>query len=137
MKYMIMVYGSQQDYAAMGGAPSAEAAWSAADLEAMGEFMASLGADLTASGELLETRGLAAPARARRIQVVDGAPVVTDGPYPETTEVLAGYWIVECDAERATEIATRLLGSPGPGGGAEHSVVDIRPLIDSRDELRG
>ena len=51
---------------------------------------------------------------ARRVQLQNGVPVVTDGPYPETQEVLAGYTIVECASfDRATEIAARLR-QPGP-----------------------
>lgn len=53
---------------------------------------------------------------ARRIRLRDGAPVVTDGPYPKSGEVLAGYWIVECESfDRATQIAARLTAIPGPG----------------------
>jgi hypothetical protein len=61
--------------------------------------------------------------------------VVTDGPYAETQEVLAGYWIVECDSfDRATEIATELSNCPGPAY-ASASVIDVRPIAESRDEL--
>ena len=92
--------------------------------------------ELSESGELVETRGLTAPVHARRIQTRDGAPVVTDGPYAETTEVLAGYWIVECDSfDRATEIAARLARCPGPPGVAERAFADVRPIADSQAEL--
>ena len=81
----------------------------------MGAFMESFNKDLVESGELVETRALSAPVHARRIRLQEGVPVVTDGPYAETTEVLAGYWIVECDSfDRATEIAARLTSCPGP-----------------------
>jgi hypothetical protein len=56
-----------------------------------------------------------------------GVPVVTDGPYAETQEVLAGYWIVECESfDRATEIAARLSTGPGPA-----SIIDVRPIMGS------
>jgi hypothetical protein len=140
VKYMILIYGSQQDYdvltgkaALAGGAP----AWSAKDVEAMHAFMESFNKDLAESGELVETRGLTAPVHARRIQLQGGVPVVTDGPYPETQEVLAGFWIVECESfDRATEIAARLSDAPGPEHvRASSPVVDVRPVADSRDEL--
>ena len=51
---------------------------------------------LEESGELVETRALAPPVHTRRIQLQGGVPVTTDGPYAETQEVLAGYWIVDC-----------------------------------------
>ena len=46
-----------------------------------------------------------------------GAPVVTDGPFPEAKEFLAGYWIVDVESEeRAIEIAAEASAAPGPGG---------------------
>ena len=65
-----------------------------------------------------------------------GAPVVTDGPYAESEEVLAGYWIVECASlDRATEIGTRLTEAPGPEHVRDRGYVDLRPLAESREEL--
>ena len=91
MKYLILMYGSQQDYDAMAGnAGPGEPAWSAADFAAMGAFMESFGQDLAESGELVDAQGLTAPVHTRRIRLREGAPVVTDGPYAETEEVLAG-----------------------------------------------
>jgi hypothetical protein len=90
-------YASQQDYDAMAGEPTATSAWSAEDFAAMGAFMESFTKDLAESGELVESRGLAAPVHTRRVRLHNGVPVVTDRPYAEPNEVLAGYWIVECD----------------------------------------
>jgi hypothetical protein len=137
MKYMILAYGSQQDYDGMAGnAPDGGSAWSAADFAAMGAFMESFSQDLAESGELVETRGLTAPVHARRIRLQDGVPVVTDGPYAETQEVLAGYWIVECDSfDRATEIAARLSKVPAPAHVAARAFADVRPIAEGRDQL--
>src|SRR5215467_6278621 len=137
MKYMILLYGSQQDYDALTGTQvPGKPAWGAEDFAAMGAFMTEFTKGLAESGELVDTRGLTAPVHARRIQLADGVPVVTDGPYAETQEVLAGYWIVDCESfDRATEIAAGLANTPGPAGAAERAVVDVRPLADSRDEL--
>jgi hypothetical protein len=137
MKYMILVYGSQQDYDSMAGkAADGKPAWSAADFAALGGFMESFAKDLAESGELVETRGLTAPVHTRRIQLRDDVPVVTDGPYAETQEVLAGYWIVDCASfDRATEIAARLTRVPGPRHVGENEVIDIRPIAESRHEL--
>lgn len=136
MKYMILIYGSQRDYDGMVGKANSTPAWSPADFAAMGTFMESFNSDLVASGELVETRGLAAPIHARRIRQQNGVPVVTDGPYAETTEVLAGYWIVECDSfDRATAIAARLASCPGPAGVADAAYADVRPIMESRNEL--
>ena len=139
MKYMILVYGSQQDYDSMAGQAAPDRpAWSAEDFAALGAYMESFAKDLAESGELVETRGLTAPVHARRIQLRNGVPVVTNGPYAESQEVLAGYWIVECDSfDRATEIAARLTKIPGPGRLRERALVDVRPIADSRAELDG
>ncbi len=135
MKYMIMLYGSQQDYDILAGKPTDRSAWSADDVAAMHAFMESWHKELVESGEFVDGQGLAAPVHARRIQLSNGVPVVTDGPYPETQEVLAGYTIVECDSfDRATEIAGRLAECPHPGDPSTE-FVDVRPIIESPGEL--
>ena len=136
MKYMILVYGSQQGYDALSGDGAGQQAWSAEDISKLGAFLEKFTADLAESGELVEARGLAAPVLGRRVQLRDGATVVTDGPFPETEEVLAGYWIVECAGiDRATEIAARLNQCPGPG--LPESGIVIRPVADSADDIGG
>jgi hypothetical protein len=137
MKYLILTYASQQDYDALSGKPaSGGPAWSPADFAAMSAFMESFTRELTESGELVETRGLTAPVHARRLRLQGGVPVVTDGPYAETEEVLAGYWVVECDSfDRATEIAGRLSQCPGPEGVAERAYADVRPVAESQAGL--
>jgi len=136
MKYMILTYASQRDYDAMAGKPAAKSAWSAEDFAAMGAFMASFNQELARSGELVETRGLTAPVHARRLRLQSGVPVVTDGPYAETAEVLAGYWVVECESyDRATEIAARLAACPGPEAVRAAAMADVRPVAESVAEL--
>jgi len=137
MKYMILLYGSQRDYDALTGKQvPGKPAWGAQDFAAMGAFMAEFTNGLAEAGELVETRGLTAPVHARRIVLTDGVPVVTDGPYAETQEVLAGYWVVDCESfDRATQIAARLSNCPGPAGAAANAVIDVRPVADTRDEL--
>ena len=136
MKYMILTYASQLDYDAMSGKPTNKSPWSAEDFAAMGAFMESFTKDLIESEELVETRGLTAPVHTRRIQLQSGAPVVTDGPYAETNEVLAGYWVVDCESfDRATEIATRLALCPAPPDVAGRAFADVRPVAESRDSL--
>jgi hypothetical protein len=134
---MILVYGSQRDYDGMTGKSEGDGpAWSGEDFAALGTFMESFSKDLAESGELVDTQGLSAPVHGRRIRLRSGVPVVTDGPYAETEEVLAGYWIVDCESfDRATQIATRLTSTPGPEGVAERAFVDVRPIADSRADL--
>ncbi len=138
MKYMIMLYGSQQDYDVLAGQSTDGPAWSAEDVAALHAFMEAWGEKLVESGEFVDAQGLAAPVHARRIQLRNGAPVVTDGPYPETQEVLAGYTIVECESfDRATEIAAQLANTPHPKNATlgHEWYVDVRPVADPRAEL--
>jgi hypothetical protein len=138
VKYMIMMCGSQRDYDMLAGKATDSPAWSAEEIAAMHEFMGAWNNELVESGEFVDARGLAAPVHTRRVHVRDGVPVVTDGPYAETQEVLAGYTIVECDSfDRATEIAARLAKTPHP----EHAslghewYVDVRPVEEHFGDL--
>jgi hypothetical protein len=138
VKYMILTYASQQDYDGMAGKATGKSAWSAEDFAALGTFMEKFNKDLEESGELVETRGLAAPVHTRRVGggLHRGVPVVTDGPYAETQEVLAGYWVVECGSfDRATEIAARLGKAPAPAHVAERAFADVRPIAESQADL--
>jgi hypothetical protein len=133
MKYMIMMYGSQRDYDDMTGASGS---WTPEHFAAIGAFMEKFNRDLAETGVLVDTRGLAAPVHTRRVHARDGVRVVTDGPYAETQEVLAGYWVVECDSfDHATEIALRLTECPGPPEVGERAYVDVRPIADSQGDL--
>lgn len=129
MKFMILTYGSQQDYDELTGKPGERPAWSQKDFVAMATFMRQFASELQESGELVENRGLSAPVHARRINMREGVPVVTDGPYAESQEVLAGYWIVDCDSfDRATEIAARLSSCPAPEVVRARAYADVRPI---------
>jgi hypothetical protein len=119
VKYMILVHESQQEFDAIAASPD--------ESSAIGEFLATFTGALAASGELVDTQGLAEPVHARRVQLQGGVRVVTDGPFAETEEVLAGYWIVDCSGiDRATEIAAQLLECPGPQAA---SGIEVRPLL--------
>lgn len=136
MRFMIQSFGSQRDYDALVGA--GESPWSAEEFAALGAFMDKFNKELVESGELVETRGLVAPLHTRRVQLQGGVPVVTDGPYAETEEVVAGYWVVECESlDRATEIAAMLANIPTPLGEDAQYYADVRPVADSRDDLSG
>jgi hypothetical protein len=73
-------------------------------------FMMSFNAELEKAGELVEARGLADPTSARTVTLVDGQVVVTDGPFAEAKESLAGYWVLEVpDEQRAIERAGQVV----------------------------
>jgi hypothetical protein len=138
VKYMIMLYASQQDYDLMAGKPADKPAWSQESVAAMHEFMGRWNQELIDSGEFVDAQGLAAPVHTRRIQGLrNGVPVVTDGPYPETQEVLAGYTIVECESfDRAIEIAARITKSPLPGEPTGEQYIDVRPIVEGVEDLQ-
>ncbi|GGJ83484.1 hypothetical protein GCM10011583_13950 [Streptomyces camponoticapitis] len=132
MKYLVMVQGSQADYDAMNGKGSEHSpAWSEKDMQAMFAFMGEINNDLAESGELVDANGLSAPSQTRFVGAdKDGKPVITDGPYGETKELLAGYWVLDCPSlERVTEIAARVAACPQPEGTPVYPVV-IRPIPD-------
>ncbi|MCH5677344.1 YciI family protein [Streptomyces gilvus] len=130
MKYLVMVECTQADYEGMRGkANDISPAWSQEEIQAMYAFMGALTDDLAESGEMIDAQGLVEPARTRLVAPGDdGKPVVTDGPYGETKELLAGYWVLDCASlERVTEIAERVLECPQPAGARRYPVV-IRPI---------
>lgn len=123
MKYMLMMAGSQQDWQQM-------ATWSADDIKAHILFMQTFNDSLVESGEFVDGQGLAGPEQTKVVQArPDGTPVVTDGPFPETKEFLAGYWIVDVDSEgRALELAGQISAAPGRNGSPARVPVEVRPV---------
>ena len=136
MKYMIMLYGSQQDYDVLAGRPPTGRRWSAedrGDARVHGDVPPGAGRVRRAGRRPGPERAGARPPGRR---CANGAPVVTDGPYPETQEVLAGYTIVECDSfDRATEIAAGWL-VPDPDDAAAGTWTCGR-CIDGVEDLAG
>jgi hypothetical protein len=107
--------------------------WAPEDLKAHIGFMKSLNADLRKEGTLVGAEGLASPAQARIVRAgASGAPEVTDGPFAESKEFLAGYWIVDVEsAEQAYAIAARASSAPGPGGKPMGIPIEVREVMAS------
>ncbi|MEU9137254.1 YciI family protein [Streptomyces sp. NPDC048404] len=92
--------------------------WAPDDVTAHFDYYGASTKELVASGEMVQFTGLADP-RPARIVRSDGAsaPVVTDGPFPESKEVLAGFNVIDVESEaRALEIAARISAVPDPAG---------------------
>ena len=107
--------------------------WDVADVHAHIDFQDRLNKELTESGELVDAQGLAGPELAKFV-VSDGvgAPVVTDGPFPESKELLAGYRVVDVESEqRAIEIAALVSAAPGAGGKPLREPVEVRQIMDA------
>jgi hypothetical protein len=126
MKFMLMMHAPRGtgDWAIL-------TEWKPEALEAHIGFMRDLNRQLTRSGELAGAEGLAGPGEARIVRAGrDGAPVVTDGPFAESKEFLAGYWIVDVDsAERAWEIAAQASLAPGPDGEPLYIPIEVRQVM--------
>lgn len=128
MKYMLI-----KTYAPTAYCDTFIGDWEPEEIQAHIDFQRILGEELAKSGELVDAQGLADPGQAR-IVMSDGrsAPVVTDGPFPETKEFLAGYWIVDVDSpERAVEIAAKASAAPGPGGKPIGEYIEVRPIMSA------
>lgn len=130
MRYMIMMsapYGADGEYKV--------ADWSSDDLRAHMGHMMRINRELVERGEFVDGQGLAAPNTAKIVVAgPDGAPVVTDGPFPETREFLAGFWIIDVEsAERAYEIAADASAAPGPGGRPIPIQMEVRPVMHGPD----
>ena len=82
-------------------------------------------------GELVEAVGLGGPHEAKEVRAREGGgpPVVTDGPFGEAKEYLAGFWILDVrNVERVIEIAARISTAPGKGGAPLNIPVEVRPI---------
>jgi hypothetical protein len=96
MKYLLMIYGNREKWESL---PRADWPEAIAKQEAFN-------ARYRESGELLGAYGLADAARAKLVRRANGVPAVTDGPYLETKEYLASFWLLDCESEeRAQQIA--------------------------------
>jgi hypothetical protein len=126
MKYMLMMH------APRGTGEYQIGDWSPEDFRAHIAFMHRFNQELTDAGEWVDGQGLAAPGEAKLVRAgKDGAPV-TDGPFPEAKEFLAGYWIVEVDTpERAYEIAAKASAAPGPGGAPLNMPIEVRQVMSA------
>jgi hypothetical protein len=109
--------------------------WTPEDIKAHIDFQHVLNDELIKSGELVDAQGLAGPDQAKFV-VSDGAgaPVITDGPYPESKELLAGYRMVDVESvERVLEIAARASAAPGPNGVPIQQPIEVREVLSAPD----
>jgi hypothetical protein len=109
--------------------------WTPGDIKAHIEFQQALNQELAESGELVDAQGLAGPELAKFV-VSDGsgAPVITDGPFPEAKELLAGYRMVDVEtAARAIEIAAQASAAPGLNGVPIRQPIEVREVMSAPD----
>jgi hypothetical protein len=117
VKYLILIWSN----------PASREIWEGfSDAEKREGFAvyAALREDLEASGELIVTEALADPSLTKCVSVHEGRTITSDGPFAEAKELLAGFFLVECQStERAVEIAARVPE-------AELGLVEVRPVMD-------
>jgi hypothetical protein len=120
MKYMVMMFGDQ---ATMLETRSMD--W----IKEMIEFMTQVDLDLKESGEHVMDAGLADPTQAKTVVIRDGIPIPTDGPFAESKESLAGFWVIDVEDEaRALEFASKIVAFiEGP--------VEVRQVMDAPPEF--
>ena len=105
--------------------------WKPEEITAHLDYYKALNEELVESGELVRTEVLAGPDLAKIVTSDGTAPVVTDGPFQEFKEWLAGFQVVDVDSEaRALEIAARLSAVPGPGGVPTQQPIQVRQVMD-------
>ena len=104
--------------------------WQPEDVKRMVGFMDQLNADLKARGQMVTAEGLVAPDQARLVTAKeDGSPAVTDGPFAESKEFIAGFWIIDVkSADDAYKFAARVSSCPGPGGKPLNMPVEVRAV---------
>jgi hypothetical protein len=127
MKFILMMHGPR------GTGDWDVADWAVEDLKAHIGFMKKLSEDLKREGTLVSAEGLAAPGQARLVRAgKDGAPEVTDGPFAESKEFLAGYWIVDVETPaQAYAIAGRASAAPGKGGQPMSIPIEVREVMSA------
>jgi hypothetical protein len=122
VKFMLL-----QNYFVEGVEPMSN--WSPEDVEAHIAFQVQLNEELTERGELVEAQGLTEQAKTVTHDG-PGTPIVTDGPFPESKELLAGYRMVDVESpERAIEIAAKGSAAPGPGGAPIKQPIEVREVM--------
>jgi hypothetical protein len=105
--------------------------WSQTDIQAHIEFQIALNRELSALGELVDAEGLSGPETALFV-TCDGRrpPVVSDGPFPETKELVAGYRLIDVPSlDRAIEIAALASAAPGIGGEPICQPIEVRQVL--------
>ncbi len=107
--------------------------WDPSDVQAHIQFQQDLNQELLERGELVDAQGLAGPELAKFVVWGgEGAPVITDGPFPESKELLAGYRLIDVDdLDRAVEIAARASAAPGQRGVPIRQPIEVRAVLSA------
>ncbi len=103
--------------------------WAPEEITAHVQYMRDFANRLVETGEFVEERALAPEGTFVRYDG-EGKPPVTDGPFAETKDLIAGFMLIDVDSyERALELAGELSAAPGAGGKPIHEWLELRPLL--------
>jgi hypothetical protein len=103
--------------------------WTPDELTAHAQFMDDFAARIRGTGEYVDSQALAPEGSWVRYGG-EGRPPVTDGPFPETKDLIAGWMIIDVDThERALELAGELSSAPGAGGRPVEEWLELRPFM--------
>ena len=103
--------------------------WTPAEVDAHMQFMNDFAARLEGTGEFVDSQALAPEGTFVRYDG-EGRPPVTDGPFAETKDLIAGWMVIDVDTyERALELAGELSAAPGAGGKPIHEWLELRPFL--------
>lgn len=125
MKYLVLIYSNPTSWAH----PTFEhtdyyRAASPDERVAMDTQFGDLMREMSASGELVSGTPLAEPETTRTVRVRDGVTVTTDGPFAESKEQMAGYFVLDCvDINRAIDLAARFPD-------ARFGRIEVRPIME-------
>jgi hypothetical protein len=117
MKYMLLIYES----------PEARELFSSEQGKELMARVEAMMREMTESGELVSTAGLADAVTAKSVRAHGGPPVVTDGPFIEAREQFGGYLLLDCDLDRALDIAGRWPTTEKGG-------IEVRALMNGSGE---
>lgn len=125
MKYVILIHSNPQPW----GHPTTDfvaehQALPAEQRGAMGQAWEKAFAEVQERGELVHAEALGAPGASSLYRWQDGRPTVTDGPYSEAKEVIAGFFVVDVESRERAEAFAASFAGPG-------ETIELRPCMGS------
>ena len=104
--------------------------WTPQEVDDHIRFMQEFGARLEETGELVDAQALSPDGLWVRYDG-PGRPPITDGPFAETKDLIAGWMVIDVESpERAVELAGELSAAPGAGGRPIHEWLEVRPFLE-------
>ena len=103
--------------------------WAPEEVDAHIQYMRDFAARLEESGEFVDSQAVA-PGGAFVQYGGEGRPPVTDGPFAETKDLIAGWMVIDVESwDRAVQLAGELSAAPGAGGEPIHEWLEVRPFL--------